>query len=897
MIKFPFIPQMRKELHNSQQNHPSFDSQKLLNKMMFITLFDNHPDAVFMVDVDGEIIHFNNSVKLLFGYTDQTIVHDFERYFFKEDPSKNYFDFALQGEAQNFQAVVFHKSERSIHVDITYIPLMNPDMQVIAVCAIAKDITMNVQYEKTIDKMKNSLELAQQIGKMTEQKLHESERRFEHIYENLSLGIRSLDVQKREIILLTPAIEDITGYPPDYFYQKGFWEAILHPDDRNMYLHEYAKLVDGRGFNLQYRIIHKHGEIVWVQDKTLPVFDDEGTLIRIDGIVSNISDQKEYEKKIKHLAYHDSLTDLPNRKFFEHKIESLIEKVAEKDQTFSIMYLNLDRFRNINNTLGQVIGDKLLQQFSHKIHSLLPHSSLFSRFGGDEFGIVLWDYDEQLDYPEAIAKTMLDGLNEPFMIEEFELFITASIGISTYLNGTTVEEITKNADAALYRAKAIGKNNYQIHFSTLNIMSFKQYELERDLRKAIENNQLVLHFQPRVDTLTGKIVSAEALVRWEHPEWGLVSPGEFISLAEENGFINDISDWVLTRVCHYISDWNRDKLPVVPISINVATQRFLRNDWISALHRTLTETNVDPTLLEVEITETTLIQHEEIVEYAIRFLKELGIKIALDDFGTGYSSLSHIMDFSIDTIKIDQSFIRQITKTTDVEMIIKSIIFMAKGLGMNVVAEGVETTEQLAFLKQQECHEIQGYIFSKPIPEEMFQLLLKQGMLKPIFNSNKPTIQDRRNFYRIHLLLPLRANMTLVFMQGKQVRLGKTEVLIEDLGPGGLKFLSTIQLPVRPDIVYQFEMTIMNQPITVNGHIAWKTEVKGMYQYGLQFLLDENERDFLVKLLNNFSLQLKKNPFVPDCSFIEEDKFSYLKKRNTTEKDDDKYEKNVTHCR
>ena len=326
---------------------------------------------------------------------------------------------------------------------------------------------------------------------------------------------------------------------------------------------------------------------------------------------------------------------------------------------------------------------------------------------------------------------------------------------------------------------------------------------------------------------------------------------------------------------------NEKKLPVVPISINVTAERFLRNDWISTLHNTLKETNVDPSLIELEITETTLIQHEKVVESAFQYLKELGIRIALDDFGTGYSSLSHIMDFSIDTIKIDQSFIRQITKTPNVEVIIKSIIFMAKGLNMNVVAEGVESNEQLAFLKQLECHEIQGYIFSKPVSEKMFQSLLKKVILKPIATGENSTIQDRRNFYRIDLLFPLRSNMTLISFKGKQVTLGKTEVLIEDIGPGGLKFLSTIQLPIHPDIIYQFETIIMNQHITLNGHIVWKNEVKDIFQYGVQFLMDENERVRLLKILNHFSLQLKNNPFVPDCSFIEEEKFSYLKKWNT----------------
>ncbi|HZG73137.1 MAG TPA: PAS domain-containing protein [Chondromyces sp.] len=629
MGKFLFLPQIRKNTNN-KKSISSSESEKLLNETIFTTLFDNHPDAVFILDVNGKIRNYNKSMSAIFGYSEQKMARDFEGHFFKGDISGKHFRYAITGKAKNFQSTVLHKNGREIDVDITYIPLINSEMQVIAVRGIAKDITVYIQQEKEVNKIKNSLELAQQVGKigswdydiindevywskqmfeltgreeteeyvpnleeglryvhpeerakyrdtlkqslknregysldyriirkngtviyvseqvelmldekgnpvrligitqditkrkMAEKKLHESEQRFEHIYENLSLGIRSFDVQNEEIIMISPGIEDITGYPPKFFYKKHAWESIIHPEDRNLYRNEYSKLVDGRSFNIQYRIIHRNSEVVWVQDKTLAVLNDKGKLSRIDGIVSNISDQKEYEKRIKHLAYHDSLTDLPNRKVFDNKIAALIEIVEEKEESFSIMYVELNRFRNINNTLGHVIGDKLLQQFSQRIQLLLNETSLFSRIGGDEFGVVLWSYGDS-DYPESIAKMIIESLNEPFIIDGFELFITASIGISTYpSNGTTMEEIIKSADVALYRAKASGNNNYQIYSSTLNILSYKQYDLERDLRKSIENDQLLIHFQPRVEAATGKIVSAEALVRWEHPVWGLV---------------------------------------------------------------------------------------------------------------------------------------------------------------------------------------------------------------------------------------------------------------------------------------------------------------------------------------------------------------------------------------
>ncbi|MFS0820383.1 EAL domain-containing protein [Bacillus sp. 1P02SD] len=714
--------------------------------------------------------------------------------------------------------------------------------------------------------------------KVIEQKLKDNENQVEHIFDNLDAGIWSFDIKKGNYNLISKGVEAITGYSPSDFGNQITWDSLIHPDDYTEYHNKQLKKLKGENLYHQYRIIHRNGDVVWVQDQTLPVLNKNGEVIRFDGIITNITDQKEYEKRIQYLAFHDFLTQLPNRMLFENKINELITASDHVKKHFSILYLDLDRFRNINESLGHQIGDKLLSEFSQRVNMLLSKNSLFARLGGDEFGLIFWNYEDS-DYPINAAKLIIDCLDLPFFIEDFELLITTSVGISTFPeNGTTMEELIKNADAALYRAKASGKNTYQIYSSSLSINSFKQFYLERDLRKSIESNQLVVYFQPRVDSSTGKIVSAEALVRWEHPIWGLVSPVEFIPLAEETGYINEIGDWVLDQVCRNITKWKQQTLAVVPISVNISAQRFLKSDWKGKFGTILEENIIDPSLIEIEITETTMIKHEEAVKIAIHYIKSLGFKLALDDFGTGYSSITYLKDYPIDTIKIDQSFIKHIAKTNNVETIIKSLIFMAKGLNMNVVAEGVETIEQLSFLRQQECQEIQGYIFSKPVPEKTFQKLLKKMILKPTFNSNTATFSNRRRYYRINLLFPLSSQMTLTSILGNKVQLGSTEALIEDIGPGGLRFLSTIHLPVRPDITYQFHTKIMDEMVTLNGHVVWKEEVKGIFQYGLKFIVDENQRDQLVKFLNQFSTQLRNNPFVPNCNFVKEEKISYLKK-------------------
>ena len=978
---FSILPKIKKS-KNGKPNIPAADVEAFENELLFKTMFDKHPYALFTLTPNGKIDQYNHSLLSIFGYSEKNIISEFDQLFFHKAIKKS-FKLLQNGEAQSFLETVKHRNGEELNIDLTLVPYLNHEKEVLTIYGMAINITHHIQREQNIQNVLDKLELAQSCGnigswdydiekdeiywsnqlykicgkeieenyvpniaegltyvhpndrqkylnyfnqilasgngdsleyrlqrqdntirfvyesisvvkdetgkpvrlicntqditdkKLAEKELLETEKRFEHIYDNLSLGIRSYDTVNDKITLVTPGIEIMLGYPIEFFYQTGNLEKIIHPEDQSLYIKAFQEVLNGKGFDLHYRIIHKDGEIVWVHDKTLPVLNEDGKVIRIDGIITNITEQKNYEDKIHQLAFYDNLTNLPNTILFNQKIDSLIEQ----NKRFTAMFLDLDRFRNINNTLGHEIGDIILKQFCDRVDGLLTGTYLFSRLGGDEFGLIIWDYEDR-GYPESVAKNIIDHLNAPFLAMEFELYLSASIGISEYpTNGDTTIEILKNTSSAVLRAKQNGKNNFHIYSSTLNISSFKTFELERDLRKSIDNSELVLHFQPRVDAKTGKLLSGEALIRWQHPVWGLVSPGEFIPIAEESGFINEISDWVFKEVCRCLADWKKENLQIVPISINIPSQRLLKSDWVTIILSILNHYEIDASLIEFEITETTLFEHEKEVEFAIQFLKELGIKIALDDFGTGYSSLAHINDFSIDTIKIDKTFIQQIEKDGKVEMIVKALIFMAKGMNMNIVAEGVETLDQLEFLKQHECAEIQGYLFSEAVTEGKFQSFLKKKFLKPKYNRDLQEPVERRAFYRIDLLFPLSSKMTLTTFQGRQVNLGKTEVIIDNIGPGGIKFTSNMQLPVRSDVIYQFETTIMNYSIVVNGFIVWKNEVKdGFFEYGVEFTISEKERDQLLKILNTFSLELKKNPFVSDSDLIKEDKFYYLKK-------------------
>ncbi|MBN8194584.1 EAL domain-containing protein [Bacillus sp. NTK074B] len=351
------------------------------------------------------------------------------------------------------------------------------------------------------------------------------------------------------------------------------------------------------------------------------------------------------------------------------------------------------------------------------------------------------------------------------------------------IDGEDPETLMARADTALYRAKEMGKNNFQIYTPSMNIESFKVFQLEKDLRKAIKKDELLLHYQPKVDGRTGRLIGAEALIRWQHPEWGLISPHEFIPIAEENGLIIPITDWVIQTVCEKLREWESLQVPLIPISINMSPKRFLRNDWVETILNIIKETGVSPSLLDLEITESVLIQNEETFISSIERLKEIGIRFSLDDFGTGFSSLLYLKKFNVDTVKIDRSFIRDYLNESDAE-ITKSIIRMAHGLRLTVVAEGVETKEQRMFLIEQECDMIQGYLFSKPVPPEDFQGFLLDPVLIPEPIQPEIPFEENREVFRIDFTYPLRTDMTIASVNGKSATVGTTEVLVENLGPG-----------------------------------------------------------------------------------------------------------------
>ena len=428
--------------------------------------------------------------------------------------------------------------------------------------------------------------------------------------------------------------------------------------------------------------------------------------------------------EMEHLAYHDALTGLPNRPLFMDRLILALAQSTRSNQKLAVFFLDLDRFKDINDSLGHSTGDGLLKAVAERIRRCIREGDTVARFGGDEFTLLIPRIDNVEDAAK-IAQKILETLKIPFSISDHELFVTTSIGISVYPgDGSDPETLVRNADTAMYRAKDQGRDNYQLYAPAMNARALERLALENMLRKALSHRELVLYYQPVADMRTKSIVGVEALIRWQHPERGLVSPAHFISVAETSGLIIPIGDWVLRTACRQTKLWQKRIDPDLTIAVNLSARQFQQPNLVEEVAEVLEETGLDAECLELEITESNAMQNAENTIYTLRELKALGVRIAMDDFGTGYSSLSYLKRFPIDTLKLDQSFVREITTVASDAAIATAVIAMAHSLDLKVIGEGVETEEQFAFLHKQKCDYIQGYLFSPPQSAESLESYL-----------------------------------------------------------------------------------------------------------------------------------------------------------------------------
>jgi diguanylate cyclase (GGDEF)-like protein/PAS domain S-box-containing protein len=472
-------------------------------------------------------------------------------------------------------------------------------------------------------------------------------------------------------------------------------------------------------------LIRRDGIEAAIEDSTAPIHDRRGAVTGAVMVFHDVSIARAMTRKMTHMAQHDSLTDLPNRVLLNDRLREAIILSSRHQRKLSVLFLDLDRFKHINDSMGHVVGDRLLQAVARRLFACVRSSDTVGRQGGDEFVVLLWEVRRAED-PAITAAKILEVLRKPHLIDEHELYITGSIGIVTYPDdGTDVETLMKKADLAMYHAKEAGRDSYQFFRPEMNARVIERQSLEDSLRYAIERRELVLHYQPKVNLATGGIVGAEALIRWRHPQHGLVPPGKFVTIAEDCGLIVPIGRWVLREACRQARAWQTAGLPPLCVAINISAVELRAPGFVSGVRAILKETALQPRYLELELTETVLIEDSRSIVDVLKELKNIGVLLALDDFGTGYSSLSHLKRFPIDALKIDQSFVRDLTMDEDHAGIVTAVIGMGKSLHIRVVAEGVETREQLEILQEHGCPQGQGYYFCRPVPAEEFVQLLE----------------------------------------------------------------------------------------------------------------------------------------------------------------------------
>lgn len=564
--------------------------------------------------------------------------------------------------------------------------------------------------------------------KRAEAALQESKQRLDGILCSLEDVIWSISADTFETLYINPSALKVYGYSvSEFFDNSNLWFEVIHPEDQQLVYAAIQPLFLTDKQELEYRIVRPDGQVRWLLNRSHLIYDACGQPIRIDGIATDITERKLLEEKLVHNAFYDALTGLPNRILFIDKLEqAIIEIKSNPDNLFAVLFLDLDRFKVVNDSLGHLVGDQLLITLAQRLQQCLQPDDTVARLGGDEFTILL-SHIQSIEDATCIAENIHQALKSPFNLCGYEVFMTASIGIALGTNKyTQPADLLRDADTALYRAKEQSQAGHIVFDTTMHHRAVTLLQLETDLRWAVERQELCLYYQPIICMKTGTITGFEALVRWQHPERGLISPAEFIPIAEETGLIIPIGHWVLTESCQQLRQWQLQfpAIKSLTINVNLSGKQFSQPDLIEQISQILENTSLNPSNLKLEITETAIIASPEKATSVLKQLKAFGLQLCIDDFGTGYSSLAYLHNFPIDVLKIDRSFINRIDSDTEQFAIVRAIVTLADNLGMSVVAEGVETIDQLVQLKLLQCQQAQGYFFSKPLAQEQARILL-----------------------------------------------------------------------------------------------------------------------------------------------------------------------------
>jgi len=669
------------------------DAEKIRRNAQFAAIFSSIADAAVFADPERRMTLLNPAALALFGYSEGELLgHKTEMLYASvaeyEQQGRRRFSQDAQPGGVPVSEVRYRRKDGSLFWGETLgVQVRDPEGEVIGFLGLIRDVTTRREAEAQMARLSNALEQSAEAVCITD--------------------------RAGRIEFVNQAYSRMTGYPRDEVLGRG--SSILksgHQDD-SFYQQMWGKLNRGEVFEGVFINRRKGGELYYEEKTITPMRNKEGEIDCFVSTSKDITERMETEEQLHYLAHHDVLTGLPNRALFKDRLEHAMTQRPHGQDLVALLFLDLDRFKVINDTLGHDVGDRLLQELAQRLRSCVREGDTVARLGGDEFGIILEGLSDGAD-ASTVAHNITHALASPFEDQGNTLFVTTSVGISLApADARDAQSLLKNADIAMYRAKELGRNTYEFYAAEMGADASVRLNLETELRYALQRDQFVLHYQPQIDLESGAVTAVEALLRWQHPEQGLLGPDRFIDILEETGLIVPVGEWLLRTACTEVVGVSVDGRPL-RVGVNLSSRQFTSGGIVEIMQAVLEGSGLAPERLEIEITESLLLRDDRRTLQALTRISDMGVQIAIDDFGTGYSALSYLKRFPIDCLKIDRSFIRDISTDPDDAAIVEAIIAMSRSLGLQVVAEGVESPEQLSFLRTQGCAVGQGYLFSRP---------------------------------------------------------------------------------------------------------------------------------------------------------------------------------------